>query len=299
MANLLAQRRDIARAEKEAQRRKAGEEEQREREDEGVRRWEVEHFEKVQMGLEGDITAAGRETGKVVMGGDEEQSGSGDARPRKRKFEIDELELERIASAERGRAKRALDMARKASRTHLPSFWVPGETPDTNYNNTQPTKTTPTCPASDPELPHNLSLKTLVVVSFTMEKSVETGLSTPTCPSCRKALSNATKAIIAMPCGHVLCKPCVDKFLKPEHRQYRDAHDGAPEPEGVHCYVCDADLTRLPDGKGKSGKEKEGKKAKKDCDRVKPGLVEIRSEGTGFAGGGKAMVRREGIAFQV
>jgi nitric oxide synthase-interacting protein len=80
----------------------------------------------------------------------------------------------------------------------------------------------------------------------------------------------------------------VDKFLKPELRHQRDAHDDAPEPESVHCYVCDADLTG-------------GKKSKKDKekDKPRPGLVEIRSEGTGFASGGKAVVKREGVAFQV
>jgi nitric oxide synthase-interacting protein len=98
--------------------------------------------------------------------------------------------------------------------------------------------------------------------------------------------------MVAIPCGHVLCKPCVDKFLRPEHRHHRDAHDDAPEPETVHCYVCDADLTNLPEAKEK--------KSKKDKDKApRPGLVEIRSEGTGFASGGKAMVKREGVAFQV
>jgi nitric oxide synthase-interacting protein len=103
--------------------------------------------------------------------------------------------------------------------------------------------------------------------------------------------------MVAIPCGHVLCKPCVERFLKPEHRHHRDAHDDTPEPETIHCYVCDADLTTIPDGKGK---DKEGKKHKKEKEKgVKPGLVEIRSEGTGFAGGGKNMVKREGVAFTV
>jgi len=95
--------------------------------------------------------------------------------------------------------------------------------------------------------------------------------------------------MFAIPCGHVLCKPCVDKFLKPEYRHHRDAHEHGPEPETIHCYVCDADLTTVPEGKKKKDKER----------APKPGLVEIKSEGTGFASGGKAVVKKDGVAFQV
>lgn len=58
------------------------------------------------------------------------------------------------------------------------------------------------------------------------------------------------------------------------------------------CYVCETDLT------GKL-KNKEGKKEKsKDKERIRPGLVAISSEGTGFAGGGANMAKKSGTAFQ-
>ncbi|PSN74009.1 zinc finger-containing protein [Corynespora cassiicola Philippines] len=299
MTNLLAQRQEIKRLEKAAARRKEEEEEARALEEEEARQRAVEEFEAVQMGLEAKIGAGGkvvgRAGGKVTIEREEDGS-AGKARGTKRKFELDEAELERIGREERSRARLKIDEERKAAKGHLPSFWVPGETPDANHQRADRIKQSPTCPSSDPERPHGLSLKALTSVKFTEEKSAETGKTVWTCPSCQKALSNATKAVLAIPCGHVMCKPCVDKFLKPDLRHQHDVHKD-PEPESIHCYVCDADLTSVPEVKEK---EKEGKKHKKDKDKApKPGLVEIRSEGTGFAGGGKAMVKREGVAFQV
>lgn len=73
----------------------------------------------------------------------------------------------------------------------------------------------------------------------------------------------------------------------------------APEEDALLCYVCEMDLTdRGGEKKSKKHKDKdrEGKGGEKEY--VKPGLVEISAEGTGFAGGGKNMVNREGVAFQ-
>lgn len=295
MTNLLAQRKEIKRLEKAAGRRKEDEEDQTAREDEAARLRAIEEFEAVQMGLEvkhgAGSRVVGREGGKVTIEKEDDTKAS-ETRGKKRKFEIDEEELKRIAMQERSRAKLVLDEEKKAAKAHLPSFWVPSQTPDTNHKESEKAKLNPTCPCSESDRPHTLSLKTLTGVNFNEEKSAETGKKVWTCPSCSKALTNSTKAMVAIPCGHVLCKPCVERFLKPEHRHHRDAHDEGPDPETVHCYVCDADLTTVPE------KDREGKKHKKEKG-LKPGLVEIRSEGTGFAGGGKNMVKRQGVAFQV
>ncbi|OAG26198.1 hypothetical protein CC77DRAFT_1015523 [Alternaria alternata] len=298
MTNLLAQRKEMKRLEKINERQKLEDEDQRLRGEEEARLRAVEEFEAVQMGLSVKAGASarviGRQGGKIIVE-EEQDAKAGETRGTKRKFEIDEEELKRIADEEQSKAKRTLDAERKAAKGHLPSFWVPGETPDQHHTSAEKARQTPICPSSHPDQLHSLSLKSLTSVNFHEEKSADTGKSVRTCPSCQKALSNSTKAMLAIPCGHVLCKPCVNKFLKPEHRHQRDAHDDGPDPETVHCYVCDADLTTVPDAK-------DGKKKKKDKEKEKaprPGLVEIRSEGTGFASGGKAMVKREGVAFQV
>ncbi|CAE7187591.1 hypothetical protein CFE70_006649 [Pyrenophora teres f. teres 0-1] len=295
MTNLLAQRKEMKRLEKVNERQKLDDEDQKSREEDEARLRAVEEFEAVQMGLSVKAGASARVVGRQgdkIMVEEKQDAKAGEGRGTKRKFEIDEEELKRIATEERTKAKRTLDEERKAAKGHLPSFWVPAETPDQHHKTAEKAKQTPVCPCSDPDHPHSLSLKGLTSVNFHEEKSQETGNSVRTCPACQKSLSNSSKAMLAIPCGHVLCKPCVEKFLKPEHRHHRDAHDHGPEPETIHCYVCDADLTTAPEAK-------EGKK-KKDKERApKPGLVEIKSEGTGFASGGKAVVKRDGVAFQV
>jgi len=297
MTNLLAQRQEIKRLEKLAERRREDEEDEKSREDDEARLRAIQEFEAVQMGLEvkhGTVSRiVGRGGGKVMI--EKEEGQAGEARSKKRKFEIDEEELSRIAAEERSRAKLTLDEEKRAAKAHLPSFWVPSQTPDLNYKGPEVAKLNPTCPCSEPNKPHALSLKTLACINFNEEKEIDTGKQVRTCPSCRKALTNSTKAMVAIPCGHVLCKPCVEKFLKPEHRHHRDAHDEGPDPDTVHCYVCDMDLTTVP-----KKKDKDGKKSRTDKEKgLRPGLVEIRSEGTGFAGGGKNIVKREGVAFQV
>jgi nitric oxide synthase-interacting protein len=74
----------------------------------------------------------------------------------------------------------------------------------------------------------------------------------------------------------------VEKFMVPVH----DTHAAEEEQGKVLCFVCEADLTE------RKVKEKEGK------EKIRPGLVEINCEGTGFASAGGNKVTKEGVNFK-
>ncbi|KAF1986653.1 hypothetical protein K402DRAFT_355479 [Aulographum hederae CBS 113979] len=290
MNNLLAQREEIKRLDKDMQKQRKKEAEKESQLDDEATQRAIKEFELVQMGLEkklgkdGARRIVGRESGTITV----EENDSTSQRGQKRKFQADELL--KLAEQDQKKTKGILDEERRnAAKSTLPSFWVPSQTPTGAENSNaslKPQKLTPVCPGSSEDAIHHYSLKALTKMNFTEENDAATGDRIRSCPSCRKKLSNATKAMLAVPCGHVLCKPCVSKFMTPDLKP--DVHNPDAEYGVMRCHVCEADLTTPVASKGKE----------KNKDKPNKGLVEIQSEGTGFAGGGKSTVEKRGIAFQ-
>ncbi|CAK7223272.1 hypothetical protein SCUCBS95973_005121 [Sporothrix curviconia] len=339
--NILAQKKELRRLEKVREQEERDHAERQARDDAEDQARAVKEFELVQAGLEakGGKNANGsngpetkpksREvsvatptpvptTTKLL----EAPPGADDtaASTKKRKFALDDDELQRISKEDRSKARKAIDAERAAANDAraLPSFWTPSETPSTakkegaangdankNGNGRKPPVVvvdvaggTTLCPAGHDRHPY--SLHTLVSIQFERDAKDQR-----VCPACHKMLTNASKAVLAKPCGHVLCRSCVHKFVKPEGAGGQavlfDPHAPPGTTGTVRCYVCEADLEG--DGDGGEAKGKKGKKDKKDKkdkkkEHVKPGLVDLKSEGTGFSAGGASEVKKNGVAFQ-
>lgn len=287
LSNILAQKKEIKRLEKlKEQEDREAQERQGQLDAEASER-AIREFEMTQNGLD----ARSRSSSARPTPGEKElekAKNQKDNDNKKRKFEMDDDELQRIAVDDRAKARKAID-DEKAAKPTLPSFWVPTVTPSSNTRDNlhevvKKTKTTPICPASAEDKPHTYSLHSLVSVYFTEDQDEQSKKTVRICPSCKKVLGNSSKAKLAKPCGHVLCGNCVEKFMRPNKH---DPH--ASEPDTLQCYVCDIDLT------DRSKKEGGQKGQKKDKDKIRPGLVELRSEGTGYSAGGANEVRKNGI----
>ncbi|KAI1637692.1 hypothetical protein F4809DRAFT_640356 [Biscogniauxia mediterranea] len=345
LSNILAQKQEIKRLERtrENERREADEDRARREAEDHERA--VREFEMTQHGLGSAATTArksttakssdrevwiDRSTGITTTDSiavrDTGTNSDGGNRVAKRKFEMDDDEIARIAAEDRAKARKAIE-DEKAARPTLPSFWTPSITPSSNtkdvlHDVVRKAKTVPVCPASAEEKPHMYSLHTLVTIRFTEEedekesqRSAKHHRAVRVCPSCKKVLSNASKAMLAKPCGHVICRSCVDKFMRPA--KHLDPHAPAIGADDLRCYVCDTDLVDRDENdddknnhgedeesniidteNGKKKKKGDKKKKNKKKDKIRPGLVELRSEGTGFSAGGANQVRKSGIAFQ-
>lgn len=219
------------------------------------------------------------------------------------------------------------DEKERKKKTSEASFWIPSTSTNTaaaaaaNNKMTKASKLHPICPASTPSTQHTYSLKTLITVNFS-EEDESSSASAPTnngsssikaktriCPSCKKALTNTSRPMLgasAEGCGHVVCGNCVDLFLRVPSSAPGTA--AAAARQEIRCYVCEADLSgasaiseQQDEGDKDSKhhhhhKDKPKNKLKQHGKRGR--LVEISCEGTGFAGGGSNMAKREGVAFQ-
>ncbi|KAK5040145.1 hypothetical protein LTS07_000642 [Exophiala sideris] len=217
--DLMAQRKEIKRLEREAEMRERDMEDEKRRADEENRRQDLERFERVEMGFEdGPSTTTKQKRRAEEMHASNARS---DAPPQKR------------------------IKAEKESET---SFWIPGTDKSSVAKTATATKLHALCPISTPENKHTYSLKTLVRIKFSEAEGSNT--------------------------------------------------------ERMACYVCEADLsgtTTKEHDENDATEEKESKKSKKDKKNGTLGkgrLVEISCEGTGFAGGGANMAKRDGVAFQ-
>lgn len=294
LSNILAQKKEIKRLERVREQEAREQAEEAGRRDAEAQQREVREFEKTLSGVGSSAVTNSRKPGADPATRSSTISENDTSRPGKRKFEMDDEELQRIAALDRAKARKALD-DEKAAKPKLPSFWTPSITPTSNtkdalHDVTKKAKSTPTCPASQENSPHVYSMATLVTVHFTEEEDEKTRRKQRLCPSCKKGLTNASKAMLTKPCGHVICGSCVAKFMQPSG--HHDPHADQVNPEDLRCYVCEASLVDTP------SKDKGEKSKKKDKERIRPGLVELRSEGTGFSAGGVNQVQKVGVAFQ-
>ncbi|KAJ1337462.1 nitric oxide synthase-interacting protein [Microdochium nivale] len=341
LSNILAQKKEIRRIAKLREAEDRDGQDQRDRQDAEDRERAVREFELTQNGLGANRTGTARRNlewrgtplgiqdtpaakdengGSTLLKITSASASEAQHRPGKRKFELDEQELLRIAQEDRTKARRAIE-DEKSAKTVLPSFWTPSITPTSNTKDALHTiakraKTVPMCPAAADDDPHPYSLHGLVTLDFSDEVDDKTRLPVRTCPACKKALTNASRPVLATPCGHVLCRSCVDQFVRPSkhndhghHNPHAQIAGGGEGADGVDaaplllCYVCDADLTdrgddvsTVNDGSGKGDKTK--KKDRGDKDKIRPGLVDLRCEGTGFSAGGANQVKKSGVQFQ-
>lgn len=124
-------------------------------------------------------------------------------------------------------------------------------------------------------------MQKLVTIQFNEEEDENTKSKRRSCPSCRKVLSNSSNPVMAKSCGHVLCHSCVTQFLIPSGKGSK------PDPETpIMCYVCDMPVSAIPP------------KADAPKGALPPGLVLLKSEGTGFSARGGNTVEKSSVGFQ-
>jgi len=231
---------------------------------EAARERVLEEFEKGQLGLAIVPTAGGTKSG----GNADEPRGT------KRKFAFDSSTVETLAKEAEEAALVQIEKDQAAALKHkLPDFWLPSLTPTYTSNgppqSLMDVKLQTTCRGGNP--PHPLLLKNLTPVKFTFYSSSSRSEESTADdeskvkkdepePICPSCKKHLSNSVLIF-----LAKPCA-------HVTCKTCTDTLVRP-AKQCIVCDTQL-----------KEKD--------------ILELKREGTGFAGGGLAETSKAGIAFQ-
>ncbi|RIA96336.1 hypothetical protein C1645_687968 [Glomus cerebriforme] len=210
LENILAQKKEISRQQKLLEIKAKEEEEAAKRNAELAKEAVIQEFERQQVRITPISTNSSEKIEVNAKNG------------KKRKFQIDDEEIAAIAKREQEEALKKLEEERiLASKPKLPNFWLPSLTPSADPDKVKPIKQQTMCSASNPE--HPISMKTLIPTKFAEDKDPTSKKTNLICPSCRKTLTNSLKLCLIKPCGHVICKICVDKFVR----------------KAKQCFVCD------------------------------------------------------------
>ncbi|ORX58051.1 hypothetical protein DM01DRAFT_1301989 [Hesseltinella vesiculosa] len=179
----------------------------------------LDEFEKTQSSMLGQR--------KSFRSNDVPSASAGDKR--KRETDQDD-ELARASE------KLAKQKAQAAENKLKSSFWLPSVTPSAEVQSKdeiKPVQSQPQCHATKDV--HSLTIKSMIKVEFTKDaedKSI--------CPSCLKGFSNSSKLCLMRPCGHVVCRGCLDMFVKKSKKCFvcetkiksKDILDMSPEGTG-------------------------------------------------------------------
>lgn len=263
--DLLAQKKDIKRQKERLEALKKEAEQEKARAKEAARERVLADFEKGQLALAAApaVTTSGTE----VAG-----------RGTKRKFAFDSTAAEKVAQEAEEAALRQIEREQAAAlRSKLPDFWLPSLTP--TYTSSGPpssladVKVRTTCRGGNP--PHPIVLKSLIPVNFSLLPQSSRSQSTNSTPADDGAsnLKDEERDAMCPSCKKALSNSVRIYVMKGcSHVTCKTCTDTLVRPSN-QCVVCDKLLA-------------EGD------------ILELKREGTGYAGGGMAETRRQGVAFQ-
>ncbi|KAH8997922.1 hypothetical protein EDB92DRAFT_2024754 [Lactarius akahatsu] len=248
----------IGRIKKEAEQEKA-------KAKEAARERVLAEFEKGQLGLAAvaSVTTSGTDA---------------PGRGTKRKFAFDSSAAEKLAEEAEEAALRQIEREQAAAlRSKLPDFWLPSLTPTYSSNGLPSSladvKVQTTCRGGNP--PHPIALKNLIAVNFTWQPHSSRSQSTDSTPVNGSAPEQKDEERDAMcpSCKKGLSNSVRIYVLKScSHVTCKTCTDTLVRPAN-QCVVCDKQLAASD-------------------------ILELKREGTGYAGGGMAETKKRGVAFQ-